>query len=49
MFFRNINAIIDNYSANRFTAGLRKTIMGVYFAAVDTVGSKIFANLKGLT
>jgi len=48
MFIRNMNAIINEYSANRYTAFLRRQVAAVYFDAVESVGARVFADLKGL-
>lgn len=47
MFQRNLNAVINTYSANKVTAWFRKMIAVKYFEAVDTVGAEIFKREKG--
>lgn len=47
MFQRNLNAVINAYSANKITAWCRKSIAIKYFEAVDTIGAEIFKREKG--
>ena len=46
IFLRNLIALIDVQSSNRFSAAFRRYRAVTYYNAVDTFGSKIFWKLK---